>query len=275
MKLLRSLAALAALASVVSLTGCASEPASPPAPEHVDGGIRMAASGLDGWQFHRVLRFGGYATSPVTPKTSGLSADGCLPDCPDRTIVGDAPGHVPIYRKQFDDAFRSATVKVQFDQHGPDAWTAPVRALYEARRYSNVQMTEWMGFATAVRGRVEFTTSFTGVIYPAAPGQTAWHFALFSDHAADTAATPVGWIADDTGRRQAIRRAPFAAGTPQFVVRMARGVSPGYRFELDGQVVGSVDVYPDKAVWMRDGLAPDLRFALASLSSALLLRPQS
>lgn len=54
---------------------------------------------------------------------------------------------------------------------------------------------------------------------------------------------------------------------------MAHGVSPGYRFELDGQVVGSVDVFPDKAVWLRDALAPDLRFALASPSSALFLRP--
>ena len=270
---LRSLAVLVAIACVASLTGCASEPAAPPAPQHVDGGMRMAASGLDGWQFHRVLRFGDYATSPVTPKASGLSADGCMPDCPDRTTVGDAPGHVPIYRKQFDDAFRSATVKVEFDQHGPAAQMAPVRALYEARRYSNVQMTEWMGFPTSVKGQVEFITSFTGVIDPVPPGQTAWHFALFSDDAVGTTATPAGWIADDTGRRLAIRHAPFPAGTPAIVVRMAHGISPGYRFELDGQMVGSVDVFPDKAVWLRDDLAPDLRFALASLSSALLLRP--
>lgn len=273
MHVLRSLAALAAVAFLASLAGCASESAAPAVPQHVDGGLRMPASGLDGWQFHRVLRFGDYATSPVDPKASGLSADGCLPDCPVRTTVGDAPGHVPIYRKQFDDAFRSATVKVEFDQHGPAAQRAPVRALYEARRYSNVQMTEWMGFATSVKGQVEFITSFTGVIDPPAPGQTAWHFAVSSDDAVDTTATPAGWIADDNGRRLAIRHAPFPAGTPQFVVRLAHGVSPGYRFELDGQVVGSVDMFPDKAVWLRDDLAPDLRFALASLSSALLLRP--
>jgi len=268
-----SLTALVAVACLVSLAGCASEPAARAAPQHVDGGMRMAASGLDGWQFHRVLRFGDYATSPVAPKASGLSADGCLPDCRGGSTVGDAHGHVPIYRRQFDDAFRSATVKVEFDQHGPAAQSAPVRAVYEARRYSNVQMTEWMGFPTSVKGQVEFVTRFTGVIDPLAPGRTAWHFALFSDDAVDTAATPAGWIADDSGRRLAIRHAPFPAGTPQLVVRMAHGVSPGYRFELDGQVVGSVDVFFEKAVWLRDDLAPDLRFALASLSSALFLQP--
>jgi len=76
-----SLTALVAVACLASLAGCASEPAARAAPQHVDGGVRMAASGLDGWQFHRVLRFGDYATSPVAPKASGLSADGCLPDC--------------------------------------------------------------------------------------------------------------------------------------------------------------------------------------------------
>ena len=267
---LRSLAAAAALAVIASLTGCASEP---DAPQHVDGGVRLPATGLDGWQFHRVLRFGDYATSPVDPKTASLSAAGCLPDCPRQTTVTSSGAHAPVYRKQFDDAFRSESIKVAFDQHGPSAQVAQVRAIYEAQRYSNMKMTEWMGFPTSVKGNAEFVTRFTGVIEPAAPGQLAWHFALFSDDVSDGAATPAGWIVDDNGRRLAILPAPFPAGTPAIVVRMERGVAPGYRFQLDGQVVGSVDVFPGKAVWLRDDLAPDLRFALAGLSSALLLRP--
>jgi hypothetical protein len=270
---LRSLAAMAALALIASFTGCASEPSAATAPEHVDGGVRLPATGLDGWQFHRVLRFGDYATSPVDPKMASLSAAGCLPDCPRQTTVTSSGAHAPIYRKQFDDAFKSESIKVAFEQHGPSAQVAQVRAIYEAQRYSTLQMTEWMGFPTSLKGNAEFVTRFTGVIEPAAPGQLAWHFALFSDDATDDAATPAGWIVDDNGRRLAIRHAPFPAGTPAIVVRMAHGISPGYRFELDGQVVGSVDVFPGKAVWLRDDLAPDLRFALAGLSSALLLRP--
>ena len=270
---LRSLAAMAALAFIASFTGCASEPDMPAAPQHVDGGVRLPATGLDGWQFHRVLRFGDYATSPVDPKTASLSAAGCLPDCPRQTSVTSSGAHAPIYRKQFDDAFRSESIKVAFDQRGPSGQVAQVRAIYEAQRYSNMQMTEWMGFPTSVKGNAEFVTRFTGVIEPATPGQPAWHFALFSDDATADAATPAGWIVDDNGRRLAILPAPFPAGTPSIVVRMARGVTPGYRFQLDGQVIGSVDVFPGKAVWLRDDVAPDLRLPLAGLSSALLLRP--
>jgi len=273
MTFLRFLAAPAVLVSVACLAGCAGEPAAPAASQHVDGGTRMPASGLDGWQFHRVLRFGDYATSPVIPKATNLASD-CLPDCPARTTVG-SPGHVPVYRKQFDEAFRSATVKVQFDQHGPDAQSAPVHALYEARRYSDVQMTEWMGFPTSIKGRVELVTSFTGVIDPLSAGQSAWHFALLSDNTTDAATAPAGWLVDDSGRSVVIRHAPFPVGTPAFVIRLARGVSPGYLFDLDGQVVGSMSLFPEKTVWLRDDLAPDLRFALAGLSSALFLQPQS
>jgi hypothetical protein len=270
MNLLRSAAALAAIVSITSITGCASEPV---APRHVDGGMRMPASGLDGWQFHRVLRFGDYATSPVDPKATDLAHD-CMPDCPNKTSIG-SPGHVPIYRKQFDDAFRSATIKVEFDQHGPDAQMAPVRALYEGRRYSNVQMTEWMGFPTSIKGKVELVTSFTGVIDPLSAGQSAWHFALLSDNTTDAATAPAGWLVDDSGRRVVIRHAPFPAGTPAFMVRATHGAGPGFRFELDGQLVGSVDMIPSKAVWLRDDLPSDLRFALAGLSSALFLQPKS
>jgi hypothetical protein len=269
---LRSLAAMAAVAGVAALTGCASAPSAVPAPQHVDGGVRLAVTGVDGWQFNRVLRFGDYATSAVGPTQGTISPDSCLPNCANQTSFG-SPGHVAIYRRQFDDAFRSATAKVAFEQHGPGAQAARVRADYDARRYSDLQMTEWMGFVTSVKGGAEFVTSFTGVVEAPAPGQPAWHFAMTSDDAVDTPATPAGWIVDDNGRRLTIRQAPFPAGTPTFVVQMSHGASPGYRFELDGQVVGSVALFPDKAVWLRDELAPDVRLALAALSSALLLRP--
>jgi hypothetical protein len=272
MTTLRFLAATAALACAASFTGCASTPSGAAAPQHVDGGVRLPVTGVDGWQFNRVLRFGDYATSAVGPSKGTISADSCLPDCANQTSFG-SPGHLPIYRKQFDDAYRSATAKVAFDQHGPDAQTARVRADYDARRFSDLQMTEWMGFVTSVKGNAQFVTSFTGLIEPAAPGQAAWHFAMTSDDAIDTPATPAGWIVDDNGRRLTILKAPFPAGTPAFVVQMAHNASPGYRFELDGQVVASVGLFPEKAVWMRDDLAPDVRLALAALSSALLLRP--
>ena len=272
MNRLRSLAATAALACLAAFTGCASDPAAAPAPQHVDGGTRLPVTGVDGWQFNRVLRFGDYATSAVGPTQGSISADSCLPDCANQTSFGN-PGHVAIYRKQFDDAYRSATAKVAFDQHGPGAQSARVRADYDARRFSDLQMTEWMGFVTSVKGSAQFVTSFTGVVEPAAPGQAAWHFAMTSDDVVDTPATPAGWIVDDNGHRLTILHAPFPAGTPAIVARMAHGVAPGYRFELDGQVVASMDVFPDKAVWMRDDLAPDVRLALAALSSALFLRP--
>ena len=88
---LRSLAATAALACVALVTGCASDPAVAPAPQHVDGGVRLPVTGVDGWQFDRVLRFGDYATSAVGPTKGTISADSCLPDCANQTSFGN-PG---------------------------------------------------------------------------------------------------------------------------------------------------------------------------------------
>jgi hypothetical protein len=254
------------------LAACASEPASPPPPVPADGGMRMPVVGVDGWQFSRVLRFGDYATSKVGSSRPGLSTQSCLPDCPAVVTVGST-GHTPLYRRQFDTAFTSAASKLEFEQHAADGQSASVRAIYEAQRRSNLSMTEWMGFPI-VHGSAEVTASFSGTVTPAAAGRSGWHFVLQSDSAVDDLQTPAGWAVDDDGHRLVIRHAPLPAGYPSFVAKLSHGIGPGYRFESEGQLIASYDEFPSRSVWMRDGLAPDLRLALAGLSSALMLQPR-
>lgn len=254
------------------LVGCASGPTSPPAAIHADDGLHMPVVGVDGWQFNRVLRFGDYATSPVGPSQAALSTASCLPDCPARVRVG-SPGQVPIYRRQFDTAFTSASSKLEFEQHGADGQSVRVRAIYDAQRRSNLSMTEWMGFPT-LRGGVEVTASFTGTITPTLVGQPGWHFALQSNSALDDLQTPAGWAVDDDGHRIVIKHAPLPAGIPPIVAQLSHGIGKGYRFESEGRMIGGYEQFPSRSVWLRDDLAPDLRLALAGLSSALILQPR-
>ena len=98
---------------------------------------------------------------------------------------------------------------------------------------------------------------------------------MFQDSTQVDLARPVGWAVDDAGQRVVVMHMPPPAGVPAIVLKMMHGVGAGYRFEADGQLVGSVDLLPPNNVWMRDDLAPDVRMALASLSTTLLLRPQA
>lgn len=48
----------------------------------------------------------------------------------------------------------------------------------------------------------------------------------------------------------------------------------GFQFVYKGEVVGAVETLNNGRVWLKDGLAPDLRLILGSVSAALLLRSE-
>lgn len=50
--------------------------------------------------------------------------------------------------------------------------------------------------------------------------------------------------------------------------------SLGFQFVYRGEVVGAVETLNNGRVWLKDGLAPELRLVLGSVSAALLLRSE-
>jgi hypothetical protein len=254
------------LTSLALLAACASEPAGPPPVSHDSGGTRMTVVGKDGWQFNRVLRYGDFSTSPVGPTVTHSTSPAC---CNASRSFSAGP-----FRQEFETRFNSATSKVAFVQNGPVGLEAQVRAINQSTSHSVDWATTWFGFPTAIGGSDEVRTSLEGTVEPLLADRPIWHFALFQDSTRVDLTKPVGWAVDDAGHRVVVLHMPPPAGVPAIMQKMMHGVGPGFRFEMDGQVVGVVDRLPSNNVWMRDDLAPEVRMALASLSTTLLLQPQ-
>jgi hypothetical protein len=254
------------LTGAALLAACASEPAGPPPVAHDNGGTRMTVTGKDGWQFNRALRFGDFSTSAVGPTTSLSTSPSC---CNASRSFSAGP-----FRQEFEARFISATSKLAVVQKGPSGLEATVRAINQSTSRNVEWATLWFGFPTAIGGESERRTSLEGTVEPIGADRPIWHFALFQDSTQIDLAKPVGWAVDDAGRRVVIKHMPPPAGVPAIVLKMSHGVGPGFRFEMDGQLVGSVDLLPPNNVWMRDELSLELRMALAGLSTTLLLQPQ-
>ena len=254
------------LAGTALLAACASEPAGPPPVTHDNGGTRMTVVGKDGWQFNRVLRYGDFSTSPVGPTVTTSRSPFC---CNTSRSFSVGP-----FRQEFEARFSSATSKVAFVQKGASGLEAQVRSINQATSHDVEWATTWFGFPTAIGGRDEVRTSLDGTVEALGADRPTWHFALFQDSTQVDLAKPVGWAVDDAGHRVVILHMPPPAGMPVLLQKLMHGVGPGFRFEMGGQLVGAVDLVPPNNVWMRDDLAPEVRMALAGLSTTLLLQPQ-
>ncbi len=248
------------------LTACANSPTSPAPVTHAEGGTRMPVTGVNGWQFHRVLRFGDYSTSAVGPTVTRTRTT-CAGVCGGKLDLG-------LYYREFDSRFSTATSKIAFTQHGPGGLDAEVRALEQSHIESAEWLTKWFGVPTDFGARHDVTTSFSGTITPAGDDRPAWHFTLVADVGQPDIGVAAGWLSDEAGHVIVIRHMLPPAGTPAIVVRMMHGAGPGLQFERDGRILGAVDLLADGVVTLRDELDPETRFALAGMSSALLLRPR-
>ena len=263
---MKPLRLLPLLAGIALLPACASSPTTPAPVTYSDGSTRMPVTGVDGWQFNRVLRFGDYSTSPVGP-TATHTRTQCVGTCGFKANLG-------FYYNEFDAKFSTATSRIAFTQHGPDGLEAQVRAVNQSRTESAEWLTKWFGFPTAIGGRRDVSTTFTGTITPSADGHPTWRFALVSDIGQPDINVPAGWFADDAGHLVVVKHMLPPAGTPAFVVKAMHGAGPGLQFELDGRIIGGVDMLGGGLVRMRDDLPPETRFALAGMSTASLLRPR-
>ena len=229
------------LAALTLLAACATEP---PSVAHADGSTGMTVTGD--------VRFGDFATGPgnLVATRSTASAASCLSGCGTAVNIG-----IPSFLQDFDRRHAAATRKRVFTQEAPGGLEAVVRVVEQPDRLSAQAASLWFGMpASAIAGNPVTTRLLREHrIHHGRPAGVALR-------AVADATSPAGWLVDDAGRR--IQLTPLA---------QAGG---GYRFELDGRVIGSVELLAPGRVWMRDEMAPEVKLVLAGVSSALLLAPR-
>ena len=237
------------LAGLALLAACATEPTGPSAVVHVDGSTGMTVSGH--------VRFGDFSTGPgnVVATRSTPPAASCLSGCGSAVNVG-----IPSFRQDFDRRHAAAARKRVFTQEAPGGLEAVVRTIDQADSLSPQAASLWFGIPASVTAGGAVATRLAGSIEAPAGDRPAWRFVLLQDSAPQDPAKPAGWLVDDASRRILLRPLALAGG--------------GFRFELDGRVIGSVELQPPGRVWMRDEMAPEVKLALASVASALLLTPR-
>jgi len=253
------------------MAGCASEPTGPGPVVHDNGMTGMSVTGRDGLQFNRVIRFGEYRTSVVGLIVSKSMSTGpvCTWSCNQSSSV-----HLGPYRKEYEQHYNASQNKYTFQQDGPEAMSAVVHVINQRTSQSRSWTTSWFGLPTAVDDVSMVDTNMLGTIDAPDNSRPGWRFGLIEGSAQQELSQAAGWLVDDGGRRVVLRHRPMPPNVPTFVARLSHGIGPGFDFEMDGQRVGSVDLMPPNVVWMKDGLPPDVRLALAGFSSAVLLRPR-
>lgn len=239
MKMLRPISLALSLAV---LAGCATESAGPGASMHADGMTGMPSASHPGPESSRILRFGDYSTIAVKPM-------GAPPVCVSNCKVDTQRLGVMPFRQDFDRRYFASRDRYSFMQEGPGGVEMLVHTVAQPGRLDAPTATAWFGDAAAI------DAALLGVIEPPDGKGAAWRFVV---ERAEGSVGPAGWLVDDRGHRVALK--PLA------------GPRSGFAFELGGQRAGSVDLLPPNVVWIRDDLAPDVRFALAGFSSAMLLR---
>ena len=112
-----------------------------------------------------------------------------------------------------------------------------VRVIHQPDRLSVPAASLWFGMPASATAGNPVATRLIGSIESPAGDRPAWRFVLLQD-----AASPAGWLVDDGSRRILLMPLAQAGG--------------GFQFELDGRVIGSVELSAPGRVWMRDEVAP-------------------
>lgn len=254
------------LAVLGLLAACATEPSAPLQVTHLDGSTGMTVSG-DRLQSGRVLRFGEFSASQAALVATRIPAPAtCLAGCNRAIDIGIGP-----FRQEFERRYAAAASKSTFTQAAPGGLEAVVRTIDQVERQSSQQAALWFGIPPSAAKDGQVASRLMGSIEAPADDRPAWRFVLLQDDAPHGAGGAVGWLVDDRSRRILIKPKPLPAAVPQAATR----TGGGYQFELDGRVIGSIDLLPSARVWMRDEMVPEVKLVLASVSSALLVRTRA
>ena len=251
--------------TMLVLSGCGLKPLQVRPPDELASAPALSVTGRQGWQLGRELRFGDFSTKLLQGGSVGTRSASCPTGC---TRLSLGP-----YVKQVDEASSKSRSRLSFTLLGPLGVEVEVRAVGELDQQRRESLTRWFGVSTDISQELSRSISFIGTIDPAPAEMPGWRFE-FRESSPTTVATGAyqGRAEDERGRRLLMRSLSRWQGDDARGTAFMPALHLGYAFELDGRVVAAVDTATGGTVWMRPGLAADLRLAIAGLAMALLAR---
>ncbi len=248
-----------------ALGACSVKPLQLRLPDELVGAVPWPVSGRQGWQIGREIRFGDYRSTPVGAARIRTRTHACPTGCP-RVDLG-------LYQARFDEALSQSKSALDFKLLAPGGVQARLQAVGEMDQQRREWVTRWMGLPAVLESELARSISFVGTVEPDSPGYSAWRFVVWESAGGIAPGSRHGWAEDGQGRRITLQSLDRWHGDRAAVPNPALpGLHLGYAFVMDGRAIAAVETVGDGVLWMHDGLSPDLRLAVASLSSALLLR---
>ncbi len=247
-----------ALMLAFTLAACGSLPVRVMPPDDLAGAVPLAVQGRTG--FSRHLTFGEFDAED----RSRIFQPGAHAEREGAGIQGDR------HELDFFHAFETSRRQLVFVQHGP-AGELRVQALSARGKHTEGWELGW-GHGNAVSSLriLDSSDVFSGVVLPALPDQPTWHFQFSQASQGGHVSPGRGWAEDGRGRALAVVPLSRLEG---IAPDSTTGAEFGYAIQQEGRTLAAVGLFGEARVWLREGLPADDRLLLASLCSAMLLRP--
>ena len=194
--------------------------------------------GRQGWQFNQVIRYGDYFSSKVKRGWT--------------TKV-----EIPFVVK-----FKTASEKLSFTQYTPDSLQADI---YAVGKFENNELPLLRGF---LNYSLNYKNTFAGTIIPFDATGNYWDFIIYNMESRLSDDRVCGSAKDSKGNEIIVKGVDRIEGQGGWM----QMEYIGFEFFLNGQSIGAVSCLNDGRVWMRDDIRPDIKLAVSSISTALLVK---
>lgn len=228
---------LAIFSLLILLVGCKS-PNLLISPELKSNTSVYDVKGRQGWQFNQIIRYGGYFTSKVKRGWTNIV-------------------EIPFVVK-----FKTASEKFCFTQFTQDSLQADI---YAVGKFEKNELPLLKGFMNYF---LNYKNTFAGTIIPFDVTGNYWDFIIYNMESRQSDNKICGNAKDNIGNEIIIKGVDQIEGQGSWM----QMEYIGFEFFLNGQSIGAVSCLNDGRVWMKDDLRPDIKLAVSSLSTALLVK---
>jgi hypothetical protein len=204
--------------------------------ELLDKTEAMPVKGRQGWQINQVIRFGDYKTSKVKR------------------------GWTFSYDIPFIAQFKGAKEKLQYHQFGMDNKRAEVFCVSKFTDHYVPILGDFFGIP------LKYEDHFAGTIYQKGK-KHPWDFIIFTPDGGTIKNRTAGFIKNGatTIEIRGVREMEKQVYLVKFDVY-------GYEFLLNGKSIGAVQTVNNGRVWIDPNQSSDIKLALASVATGLILR---
>lgn len=194
--------------------------------------------GRQGWQFNQVITYGDYSSSKIQRGwTSKLE--------------------IPFVVK-----FKNAHEKLSFTQFTADKEQADVFAI---GKFENSELPLLKGF---LNYSLEYKNTFAGTIVPIDVSGIYWDFMIYTMESRLSDNKICGSAKDSKGNEIVIKGVNQVEGQANWM----QMEFIGFEFFLNGQSIAAVSCLNDGRVWMKDDISAEIKLAVSSISTALLVK---